>query len=111
MNLCGNAIRLPEGKDKDGYDHILNEVRPHNEIDKDCSLVLSSTKNMTALESNLSFCENRMNHTIFQRENAMYVLPRLSQWKKGHKKKCKDWLSDQEKGQKAEEERARKEEK
>lgn len=63
---------------------------------------------MTEFDANLWFCENRGNHTIFQRQQDHHVLPETQWHGDSHKKRCDGWLKGlhkKEKKAKAEEQK------
>jgi hypothetical protein len=83
---------LPEKKDTKGDSSVINQWRVHTELDRDCGLVKNGTANMSEFDANRWFCENRGNHTIFQRQQDHHVLPE-TQWEfDSHKKRCDKWL-------------------
>jgi hypothetical protein len=85
---------LPEKKDKKGDSFAISQWRIHTELDRDCGLIQGATANMTEFDANLWFCENRGNHTIFQRQQDHHLVPE-TQWNfDSHKKRCDKWLKD-----------------
>lgn len=67
-------------------------------------MVLNATAHMNEEESNIWFCQNHGNHTVFDREESHYYLRRIKiKNPQAHKGRCEGWLKvDQKKHQKEE---------
>lgn len=97
LNYCSMSIRLPEKKDEKGDSSLINQWRVHNEPDEDCVMIIEGTRGMEELEANTAFCENRLGHTVFDRQKDHYTLPETLKDVPSHQKMCQNWLKDQKK--------------
>ncbi|KAE8445376.1 hypothetical protein EG329_013498 [Mollisiaceae sp. DMI_Dod_QoI] len=91
LNLCANAVRLPEWSDRHGDSWIINQWRPQIGIDQDCELMLNATRDMDEFHANEWFCGKGATHTVFQRQRDHHTLPQTLWEKPSHKKMCDDW--------------------